>query len=43
MFMGGLRMKLSVQFSSFRKMSSMTRQNRYLREEIVRYGQYLGG
>ena len=43
MFMGGLRMKLSVQFSSFSKMSSMTRRNRYLREAIVRDGQDLVG
>ena len=43
MFMGGLRMKLSVQFSSFSKMSSRTRRNRYLREAIARGGQDLVG
>ena len=42
-FMGGLRMKLSVQFSSFGKMSSMTRRNRYWREAIVHGGQDLVG
>ncbi len=43
MFMDGLRMKLSVQFSSFSKMFSMTRQNRYRRKAIVREGQDLVG
>ena len=41
MFMDGLRMKPSAPFSSFSKMSSMTRLNRHGVKEITRNGQDL--